>query len=62
MIRLFQFLLHGCWHAWKSTGGTVDHYDISFGPRHFMYRYHIQRCAKCGRYGGYKERRGAPSQ
>lgn len=56
MIRVLQFLWHGCWHDWKPTGHTVDHFDISFGPRSFLYRTHTIRCAKCGRISGWKDR------
>lgn len=62
MRRLIQFLWHGCWHDWRETGQVVDHYDISFGPKSFMYRAHITHCQKCGRIGGWKDRLagGAP--
>jgi len=56
VIKLLQFIIHGCWHDWRRTGHVVDHYDISFGPKNFMYRSHTTICEKCGRIGGFKDR------
>lgn len=56
MIRLLQLIWHGCWHEWKPTCHIIDHYDISFGPRSFMYRAHTTRCEKCGRISAWKDR------
>lgn len=60
MIRIWQFLIHGCWHVWKPASRSfIDHYDVSFGPRSFMYREYPARCTKCGRIGGIRDRTGA---
>ncbi|TIR87383.1 MAG: hypothetical protein E5X05_01425 [Mesorhizobium sp.] len=58
MNKIIQFLLHGCWHNWRLTGHVVDHFDMSFGTKAFMYRTHTAQCRKCGRIGGFKDRYG----
>lgn len=58
MMKLLQFLIHGCWHNWRRTGHTVDHYDTSFGGQSFMYRGHTTICEKCGRVGHFKDFNG----
>ena len=54
MIRLLQFLLHGCWHRWEKTGRVTDVYDVSFGSKSFEYRAYETCCTKCGRYSRLK--------
>lgn len=49
MIRLWEFLWHGCWHDWHlhTAQKLVDKKDNSGIPiGHNM----IYECAKCGRF------------
>ncbi|GHF41174.1 hypothetical protein GCM10017056_10980 [Seohaeicola zhoushanensis] len=49
MIRLFQFLLHGCAHKWIPTSQSVYENDSgSDGPIVYV------RCEKCGRRSYFK--------
>lgn len=59
MKRLFWFLIDGCWHRWKRLPGFMDHYDISFGGRSWMWRSFPCRCEKCGKLGQLKDYTGA---
>lgn len=59
MERIIQFILHGCWHDWHPVNvQPIDHYDVSFGPRGFMYRTLPTQCAKCGRINHIKDYSG----
>lgn len=50
MIRIWQFIWHGCWHKWGVPyGRPTDHYDLSFGGKSYMYTTRVCRCEKCGR-------------
>lgn len=51
MIRLFQFLLHGCFHVWEETG--TDIYYDDFERQSFPVVY--VRCKKCGRHTHFKQ-------
>ena len=44
MIKLFEFLIHGCWHHWGETTQykVVDNDGTNIG---FAM---IQQCTKCG--------------
>lgn len=60
MLRVLQFILHGCWHDWHPVNARpTDHFDMSFGGRNFMYRTLPTRCAKCGRIGHIKDHGGS---
>lgn len=55
MKRLFEFLLHGCWHSWEETErkGVTDRKGVVIGYAAFC------RCKKCGmpkRFNLYNER------
>ena len=55
MKRLFEFLLHGCWHSWDETerNGVKNSNNIVVGYAVFC------RCKKCGmpkRFNLYNER------
>ena len=47
MIRLFEFLVHGCWHRWRAmekvrlVSGPKD--EIGHGTRY------VYQCEKCHR-------------
>jgi hypothetical protein len=44
MLKLLEFLWHGCWHDWQQTGrGNIAHEGTVVGT------YYVYRCAKCGR-------------
>ena len=59
MIRIIHWLLHGCWHDYRPINvPPVDHYDVSFGGRDFMYRTLPTCCTKCGRLSFIKDRTG----
>ncbi len=59
MIRLFWFLLDGCWHEYERVKGPViDHYDHSFGGPSFMYRSIPCQCKKCGKFSEFKDKSG----
>jgi hypothetical protein len=47
MIRLWEFLIHGCWHDWRTLGaGDLVRKigDIAYGIRRYTYQ-----CEKCHR-------------
>jgi len=44
MIKLWQLLLHACWHRWEYIGsGPLTHEGASCG------QYYVYKCAKCQR-------------
>jgi hypothetical protein len=53
MIRIFEFLLHGCWHSWGEPTGTPVHHHWE-GPDTYMYTTRTCRCTKCGRFKAVK--------
>jgi hypothetical protein len=50
MVRLIEFLFHGCWHNWE-TYRAVHFYDHGFGgvPERRIGAAEDQRCSKCNR-------------
>ena len=44
MIRLFEFLLHGCWHHW----GETAQYKVKDNDDTIIGFAMIQQCKKCG--------------
>lgn len=51
MIRIWELILHGCWHRWGRPMGTpCEHYDTSWGGKSYMYTTMGCRCEKCGRH------------
>ena len=44
MIKLFEFLLHGCWHTWKETERCRVKQDDGIVIGYAL----IQQCIKCG--------------
>ena len=45
MIKLWQFLWHGCWHDWQhiATGQKTLDNDMVTG------NYYVFKCSKCAR-------------
>ena len=45
MIRLWEFLIHGCWHDWRARGAgdLTNKVGRPFGTRY------IYQCEKCHR-------------
>ena len=53
MIRLLQFLLHGCWHVWE-THATVEVLDKErFGDTPWAFEKQCQ-CTKCGQWKAFR--------
>lgn len=52
MIKILQFLLHGCWHEWEPTGDVTK--VVWETPDQFLHYEHHVRCAKCGRHSHFK--------
>ena len=51
MLKIIQFLWHGCWHDWKFLGsGTLVSGTKTVG------QYYAYQCSKCSRI----EERGMP--
>jgi len=46
MIKLLEFLWHGCWHDWKHE----DNSKIVDDERHQIGIAFWYRCEKCGRF------------
>ena len=44
MIRLWEFLLQGCWHKWI----TIEEFESFRGDR-MIGQVHVCRCERCGR-------------
>ena len=44
MIKLFEFLWHGCWHTWKET----ERYRVTQDDGGVIGYALIQQCTKCG--------------
>lgn len=55
MIKLLQFLWHGCWHNWvHDSTGKKETYDGRPNGQYYIYK-----CSKCSRIeerntGGYR--------
>lgn len=59
MLKIFSFLLTGCWHDYRFTGvDPVNHYDYSFGRPDFLYTAFSCQCTKCGNVKVIKDRSG----
>ena len=44
MIKIWQFLIHGCWHDWHLLGrGALMHKNARVGE------YYQYKCSKCER-------------
>jgi len=45
MIKLWQFLWHGCWHQWSlmGSGDLVNDANLTIG------QYNVYICKKCSR-------------
>lgn len=44
MIRLFQFLIHGCWHQWETREHVILESTFARGSRVKL------QCKRCGRW------------
>lgn len=51
MIRLLQFLLHGCWHVWKTKEGAQLVKNNEALP-HGLVKY--CQCTKCGEWKAFR--------
>jgi translation initiation factor 2 beta subunit (eIF-2beta)/eIF-5 len=57
MIKLFEFLLHGCWHQWERIDDVLVTHKItdSYGELdEFRVRTYTLQCKKCGSLTHYK--------
>lgn len=50
MIRLFEFLWHGCWHRWGDPVGSPTRHYLTGDERTYMHTTQFCRCKKCGRF------------
>jgi hypothetical protein len=44
MLKLWQFLLHGCWHDWKHIGTGKTTFGGEVAGQYYCYK-----CSKCDR-------------
>lgn len=47
MIRLIQFLIHGCFHEWEVLDKSELEWSNDFGIYRTCMRFYV-RCKKCG--------------
>lgn len=56
MIRLLQFLVHGCWHVWETKQNMRLYQRNEAGEAYgspFAYEKYCQ-CTKCGRWKAFR--------
>lgn len=49
MIKLFEFLIYGCWHRWKIVK-TIDLYNTDISSTVPIGTRILLNCERCGQY------------